>query len=363
MISPTCLRCILANAVAPTLLLALSATVHAQFQTVQVTPSDKDRYAASEAQNVKYHALPANTPKGKAARRTELSNMHSDRRSSGRAPDSGGPRFPGDLEFQGGNVITSMQQHLIYVNLGSSTCSTVATCWGNPHKFLRDLGHSQMIHIVDQYTDSSDDNRYQVSDTQFQVSFPRGANPYTDTDMQTIVHAVVMANGLKTGYDNEYHIFLVPGQDECLDTNPPFLLCYSPDNPGSFFFCAYHSSADFPDIGHVVYSVEPFQDVAGCSSRPNGPNGQLADSTNNVLSHETFESITDPDGTAWINTLDNALVGSEIGDECAFIEPITSLEVFFDPSNVTLDGAKYIIQPEYNNAAHACTTAARGRDD
>jgi len=27
----------------------------------------------------------------------------------------------------------------------------------------------------------------------------------------------------------------------------------------------------------------------------------------------------------------------------------------FDPSNVTLNGNKYAIQPEYNNADHACT--------
>ena len=71
-----------------------------------------------------------------------------------------------------------------------------------------------------------------------------------------------------------------------------------PDNLKSFAFCAYHGGATFRDIGHVLYSVEPFQGVEGCSSRPGAPNGQLADSTNNVLSHETFETITDPDGDA-----------------------------------------------------------------
>jgi len=75
---------------------------------------------------------------------------------------------------------------------------------------------------------------------------------------------------------------------------------------------------DFRDIGHVLYSVEPFQNVEGCSSRPGTPDGQLADSTNNVLSHETFETIPDPDGTAWLNILDNGVFGQEIGDECSF---------------------------------------------
>jgi hypothetical protein len=67
----------------------------------------------------------------------------------------------------------------------------------------------------------------------------------------------------------------------------------------TFAFCAYHSSVQFKDIGHVLYGVEPFQDVPGCSVRPGTPNGQLVDSTNNSLSHELFETISDPDGTAW----------------------------------------------------------------
>jgi len=33
---------------------------------------------------------------------------------------------------------------------------------------------------------------------------------------------------------------------------------------GDIFFCGYHSSADFKDIGHVLYTVEPYQNVSGC---------------------------------------------------------------------------------------------------
>jgi hypothetical protein len=102
--------------------------------------------------------------------------------------------------------------------------------------------------------------------------------------------------------------------------------------------------------------VEPFQDNFGCSSRPGTPNGQLADSTNNVLSHEVFETITDPDGTAWWNSLDNGIFGEEIGDECSFLL-FTQIAVFFDPSDVILHGKSYVAQPEYNNNQHACTTS------
>lgn len=113
------------------------------------------------------------------------------------------------------------------------------------------------------------------------------------------MHAVASKEG--SGYGHIYHVFLPPGQDECF--SHPSKVCYSPDDPKTFVFCAYHSSVQFKDIGHVLYSVEPFQDVPGCSVRPGTPNGQLADSTNNSLSHELFETISDPDGNTWITGL------------------------------------------------------------
>lgn len=74
-----------------------------------------------------------------------------------------------------------------------------------------------------------------------------------------------------------------------------------------------------------------------------------------MLSHEVFETITDPDGTAWWNSLNNGIFGQKIGDECSFLL-FAAKNVYFDPSNVTLNGKSYIAQPEYNHAQHACTT-------
>jgi hypothetical protein len=344
------------TAVAGVLLMACAFVQAEQPRIVNVSPSDYDAYAATQARNAKHHARPANTPEGRATRPSQISNLHSP--SANPAQGSGGSvgaRYPGDLQYQGGPVVESLEQHLVYVNLSTSkTCSTVATCWGNPGGFLRDLGKSDFIHVTDQYIGSTADDRYTVSNLAVQVTYPTTNKPLTDVDMQIIVHAVAAFLNTPGGYRNLFHIFLVPGQDECFDST--FTQCYSPDIPNSFFFCAYHGSVTFHDIGHVLYSVEPFQVVPGCSSRPNTPNGQLVDSTNNVLSHETFETITDPDGDAWFNLLDVGLFGDEIGDECEFIA-FLPVGVFFDPSDVTLDGRKYAAQPEYNNARHACTIA------
>jgi hypothetical protein len=365
MVSSRFIRHGLVGATGTMLLFLLCATVHSQdlSPAFQVTPSDNDRYAASQAQNVKRHAWPANTPAARSMRVMTLSSSHDTSAAvapAAAAPDSGGPRFPADLSYHGGAVVASMEQHAIYLRPNGG-CN-IATCWGNPERFLRDLGRSEFIHVVDQYTGTTANHRYTVAEERTNINYTPPSTPFTDADMLAIVHAVVVSraedNSSATGYDNEYHVFLPPGQDECF--NSTFAVCYSPDNPSTFFFCAYHGSADFSDIGHVLYSVEPFQDVGGCSSRPGTPNGQLVDSTNTVLSHEVIETITDPDGTAWWNSLDNGLFGQEIGDECSFLIFIpsgNSVAVYFDPSNITLNGHNYAAQPEYNNAQHACTTA------
>ena len=325
----------------------------AKSRQVTVTLSAADYTAAAAARNVKIHARPANTPIGRATSVAAISSSPSGVVKQNAAPDSGGPRFPGDLQFHGGKTVQSMQQVAIYMNPHGGC--TIASCWGDPEGFLSDLGKSEFIHVVDQYVGSTADDRYTVAGTHVMINYKPNASPFTDADMRAIVHGVALALGTPDGYSNEFHIFLPPGQDECF--NLGFKVCYSPDDLKTFFFCAYHGSADFSDsVGHVLYSVEPFQDNFGCSSRPGTPNGQLADSTNNVLSHETFETITDPDGDAWWNSADNGIFGEEIGDECSFLL-FTRTGVFFDPSDVTLNGKSYVAQPEYDNAQHACTTS------
>lgn len=341
-----------------------------------VAPSADDREQAEHARNVIGHVMPANTPAARAARGTKRFGSPPNG-TSPPTPESlessqseQGIRYPGDVQFHGGHVVQSADEYQIYVNLASNTaCHTVAKCWGDPARFLHDLALSDLIHVVDQYVGVSSDSRYTASAEPINVNYAPTAGPgrpFTDMDIQTIVHAVVRARGLQTGYHSIFDVFLVPGQDEC--STGAFDTCYSPDQPATFVFCAYHSSADFSDVGHVIYTVEPYEDVTGCSSRPNGPNGQLVDSTNNVLSHEMFELISNPDGTAWWNELDSALFEEEIGDECSFlllIPPPPALPgpksvVYFDPSNVILNGHRYLAQPEYSNDQHACSIAPGG---
>ncbi|MFZ0201952.1 MAG: hypothetical protein WB523_02175 [Candidatus Sulfotelmatobacter sp.] len=192
------------------------------------------------------------------------------------------------------------------------------------------------------------DNRYTVG-TAGVISYPI-LTALSDNDVLQIVHSA--ASVLGTGYTHIYHIFLPKGVDECFVGSGE---CYSPDNLSTFFFCAYHSSVTFSDIGHVLFTVEPYQNVPGCSMLQPSPNGALVDSTSSVLGHETFETITDPDPpTGWIAVNSNGVYGEEIGDLCPGID-LTG-PYFKDPVSV-LNGDKYEIQPMYSNTYHACSFA------
>jgi hypothetical protein len=334
---------------------------------VKSGPTATDYAAADEAKVVYRHARPANTPAGATLRQKEIADRESFGAASGKAPAGAAPaavtdndqlRFPADLTFNGGAVVRVAETHAIFL-LPNGSCP-IAKCWGNPEGFLQDLRISEFIHITDQYVGTSTNNRYPVG-AHLNVSYkptPKTA-PLTDADMRAVVHqAIVGTFKGESGYNHIYHVFLPPGQDECFTAKGG--VCYSPDVPATFIFCGYHSSVDFADIGHVLYSVEPFQNVSGCSVRPGTPNGQLVDSTNNTLSHETFETITDPDGTAWFNLSAVVLAGAEIGDECSFFVLIpsspTTANAFFDPSVSTIGLHTYAVQPEYANNEHACAS-------
>ena len=121
-----------------------------------------------------------------------------------------------------------------------------------------------------------------------------------------------------TGYGVVYHIFLPQNIDTCFDL---VASCYSPDYQPSFKFCAYHSSVTFSDIGHMVYIVQPYADVPGCSVTGgiNAANGE------------------DP-YSGWVNPSLN-----EIGDVC------TSLK-----KDQVLSANTYTVQYLYSNLDHAC---------
>jgi len=332
------------------LTLSLAGIVQAEDDTPQtINISAADIAAVKQATHAVFHAKPSSTLVGRTASKDRLSakSLASHTPKSAISSASAETRYEGDLGFEGGPVVESAKSHPIYL-LPGGNCP-VSVCWGNPPEFLKNLSTSQFIHLADQYIGLTGDDRYQLG-ASFKYSYTPPTTPLTDANMQTVVHAAALAGGIN-GYHHIFHVFLPPGQDECFDST--FTTCYSPDNSSTFFFCAYHGSVTFSDVGHVLYTVEPYQNVQGCQVGTDTPNGQLVDSTNDVLAHETFETITDPDIDAWRNLTSNALFLSEIGDECQFIIFVGN-NVYFDPDVFQMNGKLFATQPMYSNEAHGC---------
>lgn len=245
---------------------------------------------------------------------------------------------PFDLTYFGGRVLKSALSLSVYVNCNLP--ETPATCWGNgtlaPGIFLRNLNNSSFIRIVNEYIGVDAFQKFPARDMKTQVTF---ASPQRAT-LQEIFHIVADAatrSGL-SGYDAIYHVFLPKGTNMCIvDGN-----CYSPNDPASWAFCAFHGGTNLSDGRYVLFTVEPYQGVDGCSLPGQTPNG-LMDATASTLSHELFETITDPDLDGW----SNALFGYEMSDMC-----------FAFGAEKILNGNKYFLQAEYSNKSHTCTTVA-----
>ena len=320
---------------------------------LHVRVTEADRAAAENGVHVYRHPYFARTPAGLAARHEAAAALFRARAAASSEKSiirNAGDDFtqnPGDVTFQGGPTIPFAVSHAVFINPGGR-CPSIAACWGDPEHFLADVGESNFVHLLDQYTGITANDRYSVG-SRAVLTDPIAENPLLESDLIAILHGVVMQTRLN-GYGHIYHLFLQPGIDTCFDP-PGNHVCYSPDVPATFVFCAYHDSFTFPDLGHVVFTVEPWQGAgSGCEDPAEGaPNSQLIDSTDDTLSHEFSETVSDPDGTAWFNGTALPLLGNEIGDECLFLGPNGLIEPTFK-----INKHLYRVQSEYSNTKHAC---------
>lgn len=279
--------------------------------------SASDVAAARDVRNFHYHIFPVSSQWGKPVNNAATKVFH-----------------PADLTYYGGPLMKSAAEHNIYVNCKTGN----EKCWGQPEEFFQNLTNSKLVKLLGQYTKGSTSN-YTFGEGS-PVSYTAFSRIFYDNDLFSILHSVAKSVGA-TGYTNEYHIFLPKGIDNCFDGTTT---CYSPDNPSTWFFCAYHGEVTFSDLGTVVFSVEPYQNVRGCTYRlPKGYNS-LINSTDTTLLHETFESITDPNpntfaSLGWYNIPYN----QEIADLCDSF-----------PMKQTVGKLKLFVQTIYSNKYHGC---------
>ena len=327
-----------------------SSALLAQTRPLNVGPSDAN--AADQATIVNLSANRALTEAGQQATESSL-KIKASSQSGHKGNGSHPTLFPADLSNQGGPVLPRAELENVFINQPPSA-------WGDPLGFLNDLNNSDLIHITDQYVGTHEDNRYPVG-TNFSANvtpaaaFPgKAPNIITINQIVGLVHAAASVTG--GGYDHVINVFIPPGVDTCFSGNKS---CFSPDNFPTFAFCAFHASVTFSDIGHVLLTVEPETGVVGCASAQPSVNGIVADSVDSTLSHETIETITDPDGNAFFVTGSLDLGGFEIGDVC---QPGGNDQAQFLVPTFQVNGHPYAIQLEYSNRGHGCFSRPQGGD-
>jgi hypothetical protein len=253
----------------------------------------------------------------------------------------------GDLTFHGGPVMTTNKTYAIYwvpsgFSMPSGYQSTINQFFGD---VAHDNGMSSNVYAVDtQYSSIQYNSTFGASavDTN---AFPTSGCPVysgvtrclTDAQLQTEILNVISAQGWVKNGTNMFFMFTPQGVGSCFGATLNSGCAYTD-------YCAYHGTTN---SGGAIYANQPYAHVNGCSTGQS-PNGNAADDTINVTSHEHNEAITDPQLNAWYDA-----AGYEIGDKCAwdFGSSSGSPGALY---NQTINGHHYYLQREYSNATHAC---------
>jgi streptogramin lyase len=227
------------------------------------------------------------------------------------------------VTYHHGPVLKTAKSIAVYVN---PTTNPPDKLWNYPGKFIDRFSKSKMNHIMDEYVNATQNNRYPYLKG---IVVKHKAGSWIMKDIDAILtDAVTQTND--SGYAYIYHIFMVGGQQFC--------------NSGTCFprdACAGHDYTDLKIGGktkHVIFTIEPLQ---GQSRLCSTPSGKFADAEAWALAGELAQTITDPDGTGWYN--------DKTRDEIATLCNGAWGEITMDPGNIT-----YNITQEWLNSLNTC---------
>ena len=167
----------------------------------------------------------------------------------------------------------------------------------------------------------------------------------TDAQLHAEVDSVLTATGWTPGPNKLFLVFTPRSVASCIDTFSG-QCAYT-------LYCAYHSDY-VGSHGHTFYANQPYTETAqinlpGACDSVQKPNGDWADATLNVASHEHNEAITDPQGDAWFDSS-----GNENGDKCAWMFGTPLGTTSFGQYNQAIGTGKYYLQQEWSNASSSC---------
>jgi hypothetical protein len=226
---------------------------------------------------------------------------------------------------------------------------------GLVESYFEDIGGSDLYNVNTQYWDDTNgpmQNSVTLAGTYVDTRrYPHAgtiSNPLTDQDVLDEIRRVTQAQGWRPSPTVGFFVVTGFGIQECGTHNS---CTFSRNGEG---FCAYHSySNSSAESDPIIYSYIPV--VPDCdylptySTHPSPHGDRQADAMLSIISHEHFESATDPLGGGWFaNNNENE---GEMADLC-----VTHFgAVRSDGSNVTLsNGHRYVLQSEWSLADGAC---------
>jgi hypothetical protein len=274
-----------------------------------------------------------------------------------------------NMTYHGGWVMRTNTTFTIFWLPAGSTCGasdpTCDTYISGVDRYFKDVAaasgsHNNVYSVDTEYSDTTGPIAYQstfggafIDEHPFPAYDPNTSctdGTYsvclTDQQIQAEVQQDVTDLGWPDGESVLFNVMTPDSVSECDDHTSTFCL-------GSF--CAYHGAFTGSDAQPIVYTLEPFAETDGCAGIPlnPSPNGDDADPTDNLISHEMNEAITDPWGTGWYTgpTTNHG----EIADLCAwnFGNPLGTAPNG-QAYNEVINGHPYYLQQEWSNDGSHC---------
>lgn len=258
----------------------------------------------------------------------QLTNALARAQAAGR--DLLGLGLPIDIPMMNGGGPVEGAGSTNYVIFWEPAGSTVSGTYHTlVQRYFNDIGGTPFYGLMGQYSGIANISNLGGSWTDTRT-FP--AAPLQDSDIQAEVTHAMAANGWSAGIGHEFFVFTPKNINSCMAGSCSFTT-----------FCAYHNH--FASGGaDVLYADMPYAgtnlSACGVASSPN--NDADADAEISIISHEHFETVTDPDLNAWSD-----LLGNEIGDKCRNSYGPT----IAGGGDVALHGHNYLVQEEYSNKA------------
>src|SRR5215469_8959739 len=253
------------------------------------------------------------------------------------------------INYHGGPVLKGnpVPIYLIFYGNWAGTGSNTAASVSLIEHFVSTLGNTPIEHIATTYGDNTGNVSGNVS--LGGVATVNSSSNLSDSSLQTTVANVINSGALPR---NANGVYMVLSSSNINETSG---FCTQ--------YCGFHTHATLGGVDiKYAFVGNPDRCPSGCEIQRTGPNSPAAnvggaDGLINVLSHEQFEAITDPDLNAWFDSS-----GQEDSDKCNFNFGTTSTctassicsaagKSAAAKFNVTFGNNDWMIQQQWENAA------------